>query len=209
MITWHTSETDNTRVYDLCWLAEGDHRPAVENMQARSWQDNPNTLLYKLHTEKLYDTGGYGIVSDDSGVIAGGGWHQMSWHPDIYYIGNRTYTVPGKNHTLPQNLLWEQHYRLSKRQGAKIILGSFNSYNRRYIERGIAINDPENHPGAFQSDGEWYRAPGKLLLPLKTIDHSVSIAHTEQWIFYHVIDPDFESEFIDISDHNRYGRIIN
>lgn len=206
MITWHTSETQNDLVTELCYLSETDVRPGAQNMSARDFCDKPHTVLYKLHHEKLYDTGGYGVWSESGKPMAGGGWHQMPWHANIYYIGNRSYTLPGRNQTLPQNQLWEAQYTHSKMSGAKIVLGSFNHYNHDIIERAIRLNDPLNHARSFRLNGEWYREPGRLILPLKTLDHSVEIAHTQQWIFYHVIDPTFEAEFLDICKNNKFGR---
>ena len=203
-LTWHQSHTDNHLVEELCYLSETDHRPGALNLRPRDYHINPHVLMYKLHTEKLYDTGGYGVVTHSGRPVAGGGWHQMPWHPDIYYIGNRSYTLPGQNFCKPQDVLWEAQYRQSKLSGARVILGSFNLHNQKIIDRSIKINDPHNHVRAHQIRGEWYREPGKLILPLKKISHSVTIAHTEQWIFYHMIDPDFESEFLDICKNNEF-----
>jgi len=205
-VTWHNSQTDNHRVSDLCYLSESDIRPASVNMAPRDWQDHPETLLYKLHTERLYDTGGYGILSDSVGIIAGSGYHTMTWHPDIIYCGSRSYTLPESDRKYPQSVLWYGQVDQAYHQGAKIILGSFNNYNSKMVSQAIKINDPANHIRSYRSNDRWYREPGIRILPLKTLTHSVNIHHTEQWIVYHVIDWDFHSEFLNICKNNQFGR---
>ena len=175
-------------------------------MAPRSWRDHPETLLYKLHTERLYDTGGYGISHCDGRPLAGGGWHRLSWHPDIVLQGSRSYTLPGCDQKYLQSELWHHQYRQARQSGAKVVLGSFNSYNRKMVSQAIKINDPDNHKRSYYQNGQWYREPGIEILPLKTLDYSVNIHHTEQWIVYHVIDWDFYEEFLDICKNNKFGR---
>lgn len=175
-------------------------------MAPRSWQDRPETLLYKLHSERLYDTGGYGVLSQNGRPWCGGGWHQLSWHPDIVLQGSRSYTLPGCDIKYAQSELWVAQYEQARQSGAKVVLGSFNDYNRKMVSQAIKINDPANHDRSFCLDSEWYREPGVKILPLRTLDHSVNIHHTEQWIVYHVIDWDFYEEFLDICKNNEFGR---
>ena len=206
MITWHTSKTDNTLVSELCYLSESDTRPAASNMAPRNWQLSPETLLYKLTSEQLYDTGGYGVWSQNGIPQAGGGWHRLSWHPDIVLQGSRSYTLPGCDIKYLQSELWCQQYSEARLSGAKVVLGSFNHYNRKMVSQAIKINDPRNHKRSYYKNGWWYREPGIKILPLRTLDHSVNIHHTEQWIVYHVIDWDFYNEFLDICKNNQFGR---
>ena len=103
-------------------------------------------------------------------------------------------------------MLWHSQYDQAKSQGAKVVLGSFNNYNSKMVSQAIKINDPANHIRSYKSRGLWYREPGIRILPLKTLDYSVNIHHTEQWIVYHVIDWDFHSEFLDICKNNQFGR---
>ena len=205
-VTWHNSQSDNHRVSDLCYLSESDIRPASVNMAPRDWQDHPETLLYKLHTERLYDNGGYGVLSNSDGPQAGSGYHVMNWHPDIVYAGSRSYTLPGSEIKYPQSVLWYGQIDQAKSQGAKIILGSVNNYNRKMVSQAIKINDPNQHVRSFRSGDRWYREPGIRILPLKTLPYSVNIHHTEQWIMYHVFDWDFHTEFLDICKNNQFGR---
>lgn len=202
MITWHTSHTDNTRVSELCYQSLTDHRPASSNMQPRNWQDHSNTLLYKLQTERMFDTGGYGIVSDLTGPLAGSGYHLSTWHPDVWIQGTRSYTLPGIHSNYLQGELWHTQCDLAHERGAKILMVPFNRYNIKLRDQGVRLNDPVTYSDSFYDHGRWYRAPGRRIQPVKPYDHAITYQHTEQWIFYHVIDWDFHDEFLDICKNN-------
>ena len=209
MITWHTSHTDNSLVSELCYRSESDVRPAAVNMAPRNWQDNPNTLLYKLISEGMFDTGGYGIVTTDSGPVAGSGYHPSTWHPDIWIQGTRSYTLPGHHSNYTQGELWHTQCDLATERGAKILMVPFNRYNIKLRDQGVKLNDPDTYRQSFCEAGLWYRAPGRRIQPVKPLSHSVEYQHTEQWIFYHVLDWSWHREFLDICKNNQFGRIIN
>ncbi len=206
MITWHTSQSDNTLVSELCYLSESDIRPATSNLAPRNWCDNPETLMYKLTTEAMFDTGGYGIVSTDSGPIAGSGYHVSTWHPDIWIQGSRSYTLPGIHSNYLQAELWHSQCDLASERGARVLMVPFNRYNIKLRDQGIKLNDPESYARSFCDKGVWYRAPGRRIQPVRAYPHSVTYQHTQQWIFYHVIDWNFYSEFLDICKNNHFGR---
>lgn len=175
-------------------------------MAPRNWSNNSNTLLYKLHTERLYDQGGYAILCQDGRIQAGSGWHTMTWHPDISLLGSRSYTLPDAEFRFPQAEIWHHQICRARQSGTRVIVGCFNHYNRKLIPQAIKINDPDNHKRSYYQNGQWYREPGVRILPLKTLDYSVDIHHTEQWIVYHVIDWNFYEEFLDICKNNEFGR---
>ena len=205
MITWHTSQTDNTRVSELCYLSLTDHRPASQNMAPRNWQANPNTLLHKLITDCMFDTGGYGIVSTESGPIAGSGYHQSVWHPDIWIQGSRSYTLPGIHANYLQGELWHTQCDLATMHGARILMVPFNSYNIKLRDQGVKLNDPASYPRSFRQSGVWYRAPGRRIQPVRAYPLSVEYQHTQQWLFYHVIDWDFHTEFLEICKKHQWS----
>ena len=204
MISWHRSDTDNTRVLELCYLAENDHRPASKNLNPRNFSDNPHTLMYKLVCDKRFDTGGYGIYSLEDKIIAGSGYHQSEWHPDIWIWGNRSYTIPGYQSNYVQGELWHTQMDLVREQGGKILMVPFNKYNLKLRDQGVRLNDPDRWKNSFYLDGDWYREPGKRITPVKPVDHSMLIYNTEQWIFYHILDSEWEKEFLEICGRHRY-----
>lgn len=204
MIEWFDSSSTNIdKLVEFCKLSQGDDRPAAENMVVDDYESKPHTLLYKILIGKAYDGGGFCLYLEDGVPVAGSGYYVCDWHPNIYVLGSRTYTIPGLQRGSIHRLLWHEQVDIAKERGGKVLIASFNEYNKWFIDQAIRINDPKNWRSSFKEGWKWYRKPGVRITPLRKYPHSVMLNYTEQWLFYHLYDMDFEAEFLSICDSHR------
>jgi len=206
MIEWFTSNSSLVPVFNFCFQAKNDKRPAAVNMDAMDWQHKPHTLLNHLFKQKTYDTGGYSLLTRNNKTVAGSGYYQTDLSEHVYVCASRAYTVRGvkDGYTYLQGELWHAQLDKIREAQGKIAIGSFNDYNKHFIDTLVAINNPDNWKTSFQENGLWYRKPGKRIQPIKALPFSVNYQYTEQWLVYAVFDPEYEMEFLDIMRSIKY-----
>lgn len=198
MIVHFDSQSDPGLLAEFCRASESDTRPASTNMHLTDWQNRPNSLMYVLYKEKRFDGDHSGYVAwvEDNHILCAMGYNECDIDPNMILSCVRAYTLPGqqlaRQYGLIQNVISDTQRALGKR-GEYI---SFNQYNLKLRDTLYEVNRPENHRGYHQDDcGRHWRNDRYRITPFEKAG-PYQIRNTQQWIVYHMYDPDYETTFL-------------
>ena len=198
MIVKFDSQSDPDLLAEFCRSSESDHRPASINMHFADWQNQPNSLMYVLYKEKRFDGvhSGYVAWVEDHKIQCAMGYNQCDIDPGMILSCVRAYTRPGvqraRQYGLIQNTITDTQRALGM-SGEYII---FNHYNLKLRDTLWEVNRPENHRLYHCDDqGRHWRNSEYRITPFEKAGPYV-IRNTQQWIVYHMYDPEYESIFL-------------
>ena len=155
------------------------------NMSTDDWQSKPETFLYKLYIEELYDEknqGQYSVSIEDGKIISGAGSCRLH-DSDYMILGHRGYTSPGKRNR--ENYKFLQHQTLKgwdlyQRYYQGYIL-SFNENNLTYADKYVRLNTVTKD--TTQSRG-LFRNKGRIIMPMEKHPDLLKINFTPQVVLY-------------------------
>lgn len=181
---------------DFLSAAEYDDSPAAINMVMHDWENRPNSFLYKLYVEKIYDKvnrGAYLLHHDSDGsVISGTGLSSWTTDDNVSLFFSRSYVVPKHRGTAPhrfgKNVWLLQQY--AKEYNYKAAVITVNDYNKRYVSTTHKLNTTEKDYTVI--NGEHYTKTGRKFLKTDLYPNPVMINFTPQWVVYHMLDEDYE-----------------
>lgn len=193
------------KIMPYCTEAITDTRPGAINMSPLKWETNPSSFLYLLYIEKRYDGpgNGYIIYEKDNKILCGGGFSVSDIDENITHLSSRSYSIPsvllprihGKIHDLAIDISIA-----AGRQGA---FNSVNEYNKHFIEKYTAINDPTRYPGYFIQDGKHYAKSGIRIHPMISAG-PLCIKGTKQWITYMIWNEEYRETFVNTIKKNQW-----
>lgn len=182
---------------DFLSVAEHDDSPAAVNMVMTDWENRPNSFLYKLYIEKIYDKANRGIYLlhhlNDSSVISGTGLSSWDMDNNVSLFFSRSYVVPKHRGTAPHRFgknVWLLH-EYAKKYNYKAAVITVNDYNKRYVSTTNKLNTTEKDYTVI--DGEYYTKSGRKFLKTDLYPAQVLINFTPQWIVYHMLDEHYEN----------------
>ena len=204
MIEWFDSNTPIEKVSKFCESALTDPSPAAVNYTSTDWQNRPETLMYKMFTEKVFDRengGGYAVSTNGTDYFTGSGICRWSVDVNTCIYPFRLYTNPRYRATLEASFMYVQFplYDLLKELGYKACFASTDHYNRRILSIAYKLNNPANFPNYyFDGENHYTGKEGRRIIPVTLYDKALIINHTQQWLHYHCIDPSYEPTLLAI-----------
>lgn len=181
--------------------ADNDDSPAAVNMRMDDWRNKPNTFLYKLYIEKIYDSinrGIYIVHKDEQGeIISGTGLSSWSVDDNVALLFSRSYVIPKYRGRSPHKFgknYWALH-DYAKTYGYKVSMITVNEYNRKYVRVANKLNTPNDEHQIV--NGEYHTKSGKKFLT-ELYPQPVMINYTPQWIVYHLLDAAYKSKLTSI-----------
>ena len=204
MIEWFDSDTPIEKVSKFCEAALTDSRPAAVNYTPTEWQNRPETLMYKMFIEKVYDRengGGYVVSTNGIDYFSGAGFCRWSDDPNTCLYLTRMYTNISYRGSPESRIIHIQFhlYDLLKELGYKAFLSSTNEYNLRLLKGACETNNPANFPNYyFDGENHYTSKEGRRIIPAKMYDKPLMINYTKQWLSYYCIDPSYEPTLLAI-----------
>jgi hypothetical protein len=198
MIEWFDSSTPVEKVSKFCEAAQTDPSPAAVNYTSIDWQHRPETLMYKMFTEKVFDRengGGYAVSTNGTDYFTGAGICRWSDDANTCIYPFRLYTNLNHRGAPEARFIHVQFplYDLIKELGYKACFASTDHYNRRILRGAYETNNPANFPNYyFDGENHYTGKEGRRIIPVTMYDLPLIINHTKQWLHYHCIDPLYE-----------------
>ena len=204
MIEWFDSTTPIERVHRFCESALADPSPAAANYTPTDWQSRPETLMYKMFIEKVFDRengGGYVVSTNGIDYFSGAGFCQWAADPNTCLYLTRMYTNTAYRAAPESRIIHIQFhlYDLLKELGYKAFVSSTNEYNLRILKGAYETNNPANFPNYyFDGENHYTSKQGRRFIPIELFDAPVIINYTKQWVTYHCVDESYEPTLLAI-----------
>lgn len=163
-----------------------------ENYSDENWQDNPKSLLYKLHETEAFhsDNGGLVMVYDDLELVHIAGFTRSDFHNDVFIGGVRTLTVPEYRHQLLMSTysvpaLTAKVIEMS----GKMIMYTFDKDKSLYK---IVVNKKFN---LFLKNRQSEFDVEQVYGGMQPYEHPVYVNYTVQHVLYKYLDPSFSFDW--------------
>jgi len=183
-------DVSQASILTFCKLAYAKLDNAAINMWAEDWRNNPNTLPYMLFNTSRFNSssGEFNFLISEDELIACAGVYVSEFDKHISIAGTRTWVVPKfRNLNLVRDHLLPSHKSWSVNHGCKQVAICFNNYNKNLAKIFYRNRLGENNSRLF------YRTPEHLFYSnINELPFSVTIQHTEQWVLYEKLDPNWE-----------------
>lgn len=179
--------------FDFCRNASNEvEQPAAKNMWAENTFIKPWTLGYRL--EKSNDfvepNGNFYVLYNYDAIVACSGVYKSDFSDEIYIASTRLWIEKSyRNKHITKRFFFPIERKWALDRGAKIVLLSFNKYNKNIIE--IFKRSRLGESNSFRKRAEtdlFYKNFNELNFP-------VIIHGKPQWICYEQIDQDFEFDW--------------
>ena len=134
-------EDDDGLLQMFCESASKDPHPAARNMEFYNWEKRPETLLYKIYIEKLFDTGGYFLMLENGVFTAGSGYYTFEYDSNVAVSPVRLYAAPTTStYRRARNMSYVSYKFLDeeifkKYKGQVFFLNYYNEYGVEYTLR--------------------------------------------------------------------------
>lgn len=182
--------------------ADNDDSPAAVNMVMHDWKNKPNTFLYKLYIEKIYDSANRGIYlvhkNEQGEIISGTGLSRWAVDDNVALFFSRSYVIPKYRGSSPHRFgknSWLLH-EYAKQYNYKVAVITVNDYNRKFVSVTNKLNTIDKEHEVV--NGEYYRKSGRKFLKTELHPQPVMINYTPQWIVYHLLDEAYKSKLTSI-----------
>lgn len=168
------------------------------NMWQENWQDYPNSLPYKLLTEKLFNSpkGVLLLALESDNIVACSGAYISNFNQHLLIAGTRTWiTKEHRNKHLTRELFLPAQKQWAIINGMRAIALTFNEYNSNLIQ---AFNRKRLGENRTKREPHHMFYNGVIEVPFP-----VTIQHTKQYVIYEEITEwDFDWESIRFVDNN-------
>lgn len=166
---------------------------AKDNMYDIDWQNKPNTLPYILtYTDRFTgDSGEFNVLFSNDSVIAVSGVYRSNFSEHISIAGVRTF-IDKKHRYNTRNIIREhllhRHKAWSIEHDCKIIMVSFNEYNKNLINI---------FKRSGLGDRKWVVCNDSHLFggEIHEVEFPCNIQYTKQYVFYEKLDKDFSFDW--------------
>lgn len=170
--------------------------PAYSNMWDDNWQNNVSTLPYVLENTDRFDdiNGKFHILYDGSNIVACGGVYRSQFSESIAIAGVRTWTDSKyRNKSLLREFLLPLHKEWAIENNMKMIVLSFNEYNKNIIQifKRRRLGENKERINNRQPYHVFYNGLNEVMFPVK-------IQYTKQWAIYEKLDPMFDFDWNEI-----------
>lgn len=166
---------------------------AYANMWDDNWMDKDNTLPYVLERTDRFDSvnGEFHIIYNESDIVACGGVYRSQFSDLVGIGGVRTWTNDSYRHqSLLREFLFPLHKAWCMEHNMKMIVLSFNEYNKNLIQvfKRKRLGEHKERITTRQPYHVFYNGMNELNFP-------VTIQYTKQWIIYEKLDPLFDFDW--------------
>lgn len=190
----------NNKSFDTLTSSEKDHffnylkhlddNPAYSNMWSDNWVNENNTLPYILEKTDRFNgvDGAFHIIYDKDNVVACGGVYISSFSTDISIGAVRTWTDEKyRNDSVLREYLFPLHKKWSIDRGMKIMMLTFNDYNKNLIQvfKRRRIGESKERISTREPHHLFYSGLHEIEFPL-------NIQYTKQWAIYEKFDSDWD-----------------
>jgi hypothetical protein len=183
-------EVPQESILTFCKSAYDEIDNAAINMWSADWKNNPNTLPYILfNTDRFnHDSGEFNFLVSKDRLVACAGVYVSDFNKKISIAGTRTWVMPEfRNLNLVRDYLLPSHKNWSIKYCCKQVAICFNNYNKNLAKIFYRNRLGENNSRLF------HRTPEHLFYSnINELPFSVTIQHTEQWVLYEKLDPNWE-----------------
>jgi hypothetical protein len=189
-------EVSRESILTFCKLANSQIDDAAINMWAEDWNTAPNTLPYLLfNTDRFQENlGEFNFLISDNNLVACAGVYLSEFDKRISIAGSRTWVDPKfRNLNLVRDYLLTAHKSWSINHHCKQIAVCFNNYNKNLARVFYRNRLGEKNSRLFS------RTPEHLFYSnINELPFSVTIQHTEQWVLYEKLDPNWDFDWTTI-----------
>ena len=183
------SAIEKTNFYKELKKIKDSKDPAAENMWADDWEQQKNTLPYKLEKTELFNNQGeFYIVYDNKKFVCCGGVYRSTFSEYVALAGTRTWISENyRNSHAAGYILLPAHKQWAIDNGYKQIALCFNEYNKNLIKiwkrkRLGEDRRPKTTDRIFSDN-------------LYELDFPVNIQYTKQWVIYEKLDKDWQFDW--------------
>jgi hypothetical protein len=165
---------------------------AKSNMYDIDWQNKPNTLPYILtYTDRFKgESGEFNILFDGDKVVAVGGVYRSNFNEYISIAGARTFVNDNyRRKNLMREYILPRHKKWSIEHNHKIIMVSFNEYNKKLINIFKRNGLADNSLPLLQNSHHLFNDK------IYEVEFPCNVQHTKQYIFYEKLDKDFSFDW--------------
>jgi hypothetical protein len=171
-------------------------QPAHINMWDENWVEKNNTLPYILeYTDRFKANGYFHVLFDGDRAIACSGAYRSSFSDDIAILGTRTWIHKDYRHKLlTRDYLLPVEKAWAIEQGFKIIVLTFNEYNKNLRKLWIRKRLGENRPDRTEKHFGFKNA--------HSIEYPLNIQYTKQYVIYEKLDDSWDFDWKTIEYKN-------
>ena len=184
---------EKTKFYKDLKIASATDDPAAMNMWADDWKEKNYTLPFLLNKRNRFKQpkGEFFTFYDGNVFVACAGVYKSDFSDKVALAGTRTWIANDyRNQLVARNHILPAHKKWAIENDCSIVAICFNEYNKRLINAWKKRRLGEDR-------GQ--REPHHLFFNnLNTLDFSVEIQYTEQWIMYEQLDNNFDFDWSSI-----------
>lgn len=172
------------------------NEPASVNMWDSEWENKPNTLPYILeHSDRFFESrGNFIVLYNNDEIIACGGVYKSQFNNEIAVAGVRTYINSDYRHnSILREYLLPFHKRWARLNNCKVVLLSFNEYNKNIIEifKRRRLGEKLDRINTRNHEHLFFNGLNELEFP-------VNIQNTKQYVIYENLDNNYTYDWNEI-----------